>query len=187
MSLFTSDRERRLWLWLLAVVVAIYSTLGPAQTLVAELRERNLLRLSFALVLLLVVAAIVGRWVMMRPGWGEIGVALGVTAAYLMALFRVQSPEERTHLVEYGLVAILIHQALTERLRHGRRVPSPAALAVAATAILGWLDEGIQAILPNRVYDVRDVGFNALAGLMAITASLALAWVRRRRGKAHPD
>jgi len=58
---------------------------------------------------------------------------------------------------------------------------------VAVTAILGWLDEGIQAILPNRVYDVRDVGFNALAGLMAIAASLGLAWARRRRGQAHPD
>jgi len=187
MSLFTSDRERRLWLWSLAVVAAIYSTLGPAQTLVEALRERNLLRLSFALVLLLVGAAIAWRWVKSRPGWGEIGVALGVTAVYLWALIRtVESPEERTRLVEYGLVAIRIHQALTERLRHGRRIPSPAALAVAVTAILGWLDEGIQAILPNRVYDVRDVGFNVLAGLMAIAASLVLAWARRR-GKAHPD
>ena len=50
------------------------------------------------------------------------------------------------------------------------------------TALLSWLDEGIQASLPNRVYDVRDVGFNALAGLVAIAASLALARSRRRRG-----
>jgi VanZ family protein len=117
-----------------------------------------------------------------RPGRGEIGLALGVTAAYLMAWIRVESWEERTHLFEYGLVAILIHQALTERLHHGRRVPSPAALAVGVTALLGWLDEGIQAILPNRVYDLRDVGFNVLAGLMAIAASLALAWAWRRGG-----
>ena len=39
----------------------------------------------------------------------------------------------------------------------------------------GWLDEGIQALLPNRVDDIRDVGFNALAGLMAITARLAIS------------
>ena len=49
MSLFTSDRERRLWLWTLAVLVAIYATLGPARVLADALRERNLLRLSFAL------------------------------------------------------------------------------------------------------------------------------------------
>ena len=34
MDLFTSDRERRLWLWTLAVLVAIYSTLGLARALV---------------------------------------------------------------------------------------------------------------------------------------------------------
>jgi VanZ family protein len=166
--------------------VAIYSTLGPAGTLVAALRERNLLRVSFALVLLLVMGAIARQWVKRRPGRREIGVALGVTAAYLMAWIRIHSWEERTHLFEYGLVAVLIHQALTERLRPGRRVLVPAVLAVAVTALLGWLDEGIQAILPNRVYDIRDVGFNAFAGLLAIAASLVLAWARRR-GKAHTD
>ena len=63
MSLFTSDRERHLWLWTLAAVVAIYSTLGPARTLVEALRERNLLRVSFVVVVLLVVVVIVGQWV----------------------------------------------------------------------------------------------------------------------------
>ncbi len=81
MSLFTSDRERRLWLWTLAAVVAIYSTLGPARTLTDALRERNLLRVSFVVVVLLVVAVIVGHWVKKRPGWSEIGVALGVALA----------------------------------------------------------------------------------------------------------
>ena len=180
MSRFTSNRERSLWLWALAVVVAIYSTLGPAGTLAAALRERNLLRVSVALVLALVVGAIAVQWAKRRPGRGEIGVAFGVTAAYLMAWIRIQLAEERTHLFEYGLVAILIHQALTERLRNGLRLPAPAALAVTVTALLGWLDEGIQATLPNRVYDIRDVGFNALAGLMAIVASLALTRARRR-------
>jgi VanZ family protein len=89
-------------------------------------------------------------------------------------------PAERTHLFEYGFLAVLLHQALTERVRNGRHVPIPAILAVASTALLGWLDEGIQAILPDRVYDLRDVGVNALAGLMAILASQALAWARRR-------
>jgi hypothetical protein len=179
MSLFTSDRERRLWLWTLTVMVAIYSTLGPARTLVDALRERNLLRLSFVLVLLTVVVVIAGRWVKKRPGWGEIGVALGVAFAYLVAFVRIGSPEERTHLIEYGIVAVLIHQALQERVRNGRRVPAPAALTVAVTALLGLVDEGIQAMLPSRVFDVRDVFFNALAGFMAIVARLAMAPQRR--------
>ena len=46
----------------------------------------------------------------------------------------------------------------------------------------GWLDEGIQWLLPGRVYDLRDVGFNALAAAMAVFGRLALAWARRRWG-----
>jgi hypothetical protein len=56
---------------------------------------------------------------------------------------------------------------------------APAVLAVLITALLGLLDESIQALLPNRVFDMIDVGFNALAGFMAIIASLALAWAQR--------
>lgn len=180
-SLFTSARERRLWFALAAVLMAIYATLGPAGTLVAILREHNLLRISIVFVLLLVVVAFAWQWVKRRPSPGEIMVLLGVTAVYLLAWFRIPIPEERTHLIEYGLVAVLIYLALSERRRNGRRVPMPAVLALVVAVLLGWLDEGVQSILPNRVYDIRDVGFNALAGLMAIAASLALVRVRRMK------
>jgi hypothetical protein len=169
-----------LWLWTLAVLAAIYSTLGLAGKLAGYLREHNLLGFGFGMGLLLAVGAVIAQWVKRRPGRGEIWVVLGVAAVYFMAWVRIENPAERTHLFEYGLVAVFIYQALSERLRNGRRVPSPAAIAVVATALLGWLDEGIQAILPNRVYDLRDVGVNALAGLLAVVASLVLEWARGR-------
>ncbi len=181
MSLFTSKRERRLWLWALAAVMAIYATLGLAGKLAAVLRERNLLNVLYSLGFLLVIIAIVGSGLKKRPGKSEIWVAIGVIAIYGMVMLRVfLTPEERTHLFEYGLVAVLIYQALCERAKNGHSVPVPAILSVTIVALLGWLDEGIQAILPNRVYDIRDVGFNALAGLMAVTASAALTWARQR-------
>ena len=180
MSLFSSERERRLWFWALGVVVAIWSTLGLAGTLVEALRGRNLLDAAFFLGFVVVLAAIAADALRRRPGGREIWVGLGIAAAYGMVVVRMGiPPTERTHLFEYGLVAVLIHRALRERRRGGRRVPAPAALAVAITALVGLLDEGIQALLPNRVYDIRDVGFNALAGLMTISASLALARARR--------
>jgi hypothetical protein len=177
-SLFTSDRERRLWLWTFAVMGAIYSTLGPARTLVDALRERNLLRVAFAVLVLSVVIVVVGQWVKKRPGWPEIGVAFGIGLAYWMTFLRMDNPAERTHLIEYGVVAALLHQALLERERNGRPVPMPAALTVTVTALLGLIDEGIQAVLPSRVFDWTDVFFNAFAGFMVIVARLALAPVK---------
>lgn len=176
----TTPRERRLWFAALAVLAAIYATVGLAGTLAAELRERALLGVAFATGFVLVLAAIVGSALRRRPGRREIWVGLGLAAAYGMIVVRMGvGPVERTHLFEYGLLAVLIHQALVERRRHGGRVRVPAVLAVAATVLLGWLDEGLQALLPNRRYDLRDVGINAAAGVMAVTASVLIAWARR--------
>jgi hypothetical protein len=187
MPLFSSDRERRLWAWTLAVVVAIYSTLGLAATLAGALRDRGLIEAFFVLAMLLVGATIVTQGLKTRPGGAEIGVALGVVAAYLMVFARMAAPaEERTHLIEYGVVAVFIHEALTERASQGRRVPVPALLAVLATALVGVLDECIQAFVPNRVFDSRDILFNVLAGVMAVAASVALHWARSRADRHRP-
>lgn len=186
MSFFTSDRERRLWAWTLAVVVAIYSTLGLARTLAGILRDHGLIADAVLLSMILIGAAIVMQGLKRRPGGAEIGVALGGAAVYLLMFLRMTaSPEERTHLMEYTVVALLIYEALTERASNGRRVPVPALLAIGATALLGVLDEVIQAVLPSRVFDPLDMLFNVLAAVMAILASVALRWARRWGRKAH--
>jgi hypothetical protein len=160
--------------------VAIFSTLGLARTLTGILRERDLLDAAFVISLLLFGTAVLLEGLNARPKGAEIGVAIGVVGVYLLVFYRMAIPEERSHLMEYGIVALLIYEALVDRASQGRRVPLPALLALVVTVLLGWTDEITQANLPNRVYDIRDVGFNALAGLMAILASLALAWARRR-------
>lgn len=185
MSVFTSNRERRFWCWALIVVIAIWSTLALAGTLVEQLRELGLLEVSFGFGFLLVIVAIVGNALGGRPPAGrEIWVVLGIVTVCAMVVVRMGVPlAERTHLFEYGLVAVLVHRALVERRLGGRGVKAPAACAMAATALLGWIDEGIQALIPNRVYDFRDVWMNALAGVMAIAASLVLNQVRRNRDR----
>lgn len=184
MPLFSSDRERRLWAWTLAAVVAIYATVGLARSLSGALRDRELLGTAFVLAFLLVIAAVVVQALWRRPGGAEIGVTLGIIAVYLLLFVRISIPEERTHLVEYGVVGLLIHEALAERASQGRRVPKPALLAILLTALVGVLDESIQAFLPSRVFDPVDMLFNVLAATMAVAAIVALRWARRRGGQA---
>ncbi len=177
-SLFASARERRLWTWTLAVVVAIYSTLGLARTLAGILRDEGLLVAAFAVGMALVGATVLVLGLRKRPGAAEIGIALGIATVYYMVMLRMALPEERTHLIEYGVVAVFIHEALKERTNHGRHVPVPALVAVAAASLVGAIDECIQAFLPSRVFDTEDMLFNFLAAAMAVTSSVALAWAR---------
>lgn len=179
MPFFTSQLERRLWACTLAVIVAIYSTLGLARSMAGALGDTGLGAGLFILGCLLVLATIVTQGLKRQPSGTEIGVALGIAAAYLLVLVRMTIPTERSHLIEYGVVAIFIYEALMERASRGRRVRVPALLAIVATTAVGVVDEGIQALLPSRVFDPRDMLFNFLAAVMAVVACVALAWARR--------
>lgn len=177
-SFFTSNREIRLWIYTLVVVVGIYSTLGLANAIAGELKENGLLDTFFIFSILLVGAAIMAQTLRKQSGGTEIGVGIGIATVYLLVLLRMASPEERTHMIEYGIVATLIYEALTERASFGRFVPLPALLAILATALIGAIDECIQLFIPDRVFDYRDMVFNALAGIMAVTAIALLNWKR---------
>ena len=164
-----------MWFWAAATLLAIYSTLGFASTIAGYLREHNLLTVVVAVAALTIATLLAISFFRRRPSWQDIGVALGVVFAYSLVWVRMGNIEERTHLIEYGVVAALIHMALLERQRNGATVYRPAALAFVATAVFGALDESIQAFLPTRVFDFRDIFFNTLAGFMMIAARLAIA------------
>ncbi len=177
---FTSKRERRLWAWTLVVVAAIYSTLGLAETLAQVLGDSGLGPSLFVLSCLLILVAVVTHGLKARPGGAEVRVALGITAVYLLLFARMSIPTERSHLIEYGVVALFVHEALVERASQGRRVAPPALLAVLLTVPVALGDECIQLFLPSRVFLPIDMVFNILATVMAVASASALGWARRR-------
>jgi branched-subunit amino acid transport protein AzlD len=175
---FTSRRERRLWLWALVVLVGVFATLQFASTLPDRLRNDDVTTAAFAAALLLVAAAVLTQGLRTRPGGLELGVGLGVGTVVMLVLVRTAIPE-RSHLMEFGVLAVLVFEALTERKANGRRVPVPALLAVVVTTSLGALDEGIQFFLPSRVFDPLDLVFNTGAAVAAVLGMVALGFARR--------
>jgi hypothetical protein len=88
----------------------------------------------------------------------------GACAAWAWQLRR--APEEALHLLEYGVLGLLLFRAL----RHGMadRAVFPAALLLGTG--FGVLDELVQWFVPGRFWDLRDVAVNAGAiglGLLA--------------------
>jgi hypothetical protein len=81
-------------------------------------------------------------------------------------------------------LAVLLRAAL----RWHWTVPKQYVGAILFAAAAGWLDELLQGLLPDRVYDLRDVGINAVAALMAIVADEALhnrmGWLPAREDDA---
>ena len=175
-SLFSSNRERRLWTWALVVVVTIYLTLGLTATLVGKVNGAVLAAAFFAC-LILVGVTIVTQGLRVRPGGMEMGVAVGIVVVYVLLGVRMAIPE-RSHLMEYGVLAVLVYEAISERVTNGRHVPLPAVCAFLATSLIGVIDECIQAVLPSRVFDWRDIVFNVLAALAAVVGVATIRWAR---------
>jgi len=180
--LFHAARERRLWLGVGVYLVAIYSTLGLMPQPMNWLRSRGLLG---PLTYVALGAGIAAAAFSLRDLGPRALTALAAAALGYALWMRSQSiVQERLHLFEYGLLAVLLRSALAERFRdrkHPRAWRDGAAVLLAGAA--GWIDEGIQYFLPNRVYDLRDVRLNVLSASAAV-ALLEAVEIATRRDRA---
>jgi len=176
---FTSERERRLWLLVAAAVALIYGTLAVAPTVAAFLRSRALLGGAFIAGVILIGLAILLLGAGTRPRPIQVGIVLGLVAVLMLAPIRIALPEERTHLIEYGVIALIVYEALTERIRNGRTVRARFLIALSITGAFGIGDELIQWVLPNRVFDPEDIVVNLAAAAIALTGRVAVGRIRR--------
>lgn len=173
---FRTPRERRLWQLLAAGAAAIWGSAYFLQFALDFLRQRDLLRVVLGTVFGGVALAVAAELARRRAGPRELAVIAVAAVGYGLFLHRMAVLQERLHLVEYGLVGALALAAFRERwsaATGGRASVWTAGFAAELLTIaIGWSDELVQGILPNRVYDLRDVGFNAAAGAMAILTIL---------------
>lgn len=182
MTLFTSVREKRLWLFAFFVLVAIVSTLVinvPSGLLITD---QGLIATLGKLAMLLIGATMCVHALKSQASKAEVAIWLGLVAVYLILFLRLGHPE-RTHLMEYSVLAIFIHKAFTERANQQNLILKPALLAILATLLIGTLDEVVQLLIPYRVFDPIDILFNALAALMTIGSSILLRWMRKKISK----
>jgi len=170
-------------------LLLIFSSLYIARPVTNWLRDANLLRLAVVGSFVLAAAWIGLVLLRSRPGWRTWVILSAIAAGYVILLSRFKLPEERLHFLEYGIVGGLVFAALFERQKNkgdtsggtsGRRGPLwPAVGAFLITGAAGWVDEGIQEILPNRFYDLRDVAMNAAGGALAIASIWLLGLLRQ--------
>ncbi len=160
--------ERKDWLLAGGWTLTIYAAIPFARTIQAWVDThggRGLFSAAtyaaiLAGLMLLVAQARRGQLVLSRGRWA--GLAF-LAAAYAAGAFHLRAnPEEALHLVQYGILSVLLLRAFSHR--HRNRGAFAAALALGA--LLGVCDEIIQWITPRRFFDFRDILINVLAGAL---------------------
>lgn len=104
---------------------------------------------------------------------------LAVFAAYGARAWTLDdSPEEALHLVEYGLLSLLLFRALAHRVRDPSIYPSAVILAT----LIGIGDEFLQWVTPRRFWGFGDIGLNAFAAALmqaGIAWGIRPSWIAR--------
>lgn len=86
-----------------------------------------------------------------------------VSGAYLFFTVRLwENPEEAVHFLEYGVLSYFAYVALRFHVKD----ISIFFTASLMTLFVGTLDEVIQWLVPGRYWDIRDVGFNFIGGVL---------------------
>lgn len=154
------------WVCVGGWVFCIYSTLYIVRPICEYLKKICPLGIITDLVMIGILAGfslyLLCR-VRIKNPWTYAGLSC-VLLCYGYGLITISFPEEKIHFVEYGFLAYLIYRAL--RLNLSR--PTGYVGAFFLTALLGWIDEGIQHLLPNRYYQLDDVLLNAASGALGL-------------------
>ena len=179
--------QKKYWRHVAVLVACIYLSLPIARPLSEFLRKHIPFRLTIDLIAIVLVVSCIyvfyKKVALRKPSTYFFIMVLISVYTYFWAMMKI--PEERIHLIEYSFLAYLIFRAF--RLDLAERPCYFSTLFL--TSLFGWLDEGIQYLLPGRFYDLRDVGFNILGGLLGVLITLIvrreLSWKKGEKKTTH--
>ena len=149
-------------IWLLC----IYASLPIARPLTEFLRTKiplnPLITLSFFITFLWINFVLIKKIKIKKRSSYVLLAAITLVGIFILNYIKI--PEEKIHFLQYGLLAFLIHRALTWDVSKIKSY----WITLILTSACGWIDEGLQHLLPRRYYDTRDVLFNILGGILGL-------------------
>ena len=164
---FLSGKEEWLsWAYLARWTIVLLATLPLARSLQQSIDRFAGKWIYIVLVGLLIALylAVSARYVMRATHVRSANIIwfAAVSAIVMGITATARTPIEGLHFIQYGVLGLLAYRALSHRI-HDFGVYLSATLIA---TIVGTIDEAVQWILPNRVWDIRDILFNLSGSLM---------------------
>jgi len=174
------------WIVVFAYVALIYTTIPYTSRLWSAARERLDVPYSTLAFYLLVPAGLIVALIAVvatRFQWWRLA-GLAACGAVYYALYGniFQTPGEKIHLLEYGLLSFIILWAIDNQLVPPGRfdLARRVGLALLLAFLFGIWDETIQNYIPARHYDLRDIWINWLSSILGMIVCLLIQCRERR-------
>ena len=185
----TADSDTRIsWIIVALYTGLIFATLADV-VLIMDVIERSVgdilnMMLSIlpiaCLALFLVYLIVVKKE---RQPWRYL--LMGFVIASVAAIQRfIFYPAEKVHLVEYGILGWMIYHAVRVS---GGGVAAGYIWTMILVLTIGTADELVQAYLPMRVFDFRDIVINFHSGLLGAVACAGLSYRWGNKSPADTD
>ena len=161
------ESERRSWFCVVLWTLLIYSTIPFARP-VAEWIAKNLgIEYFFYIAATAGAIGLILVFTTLHRRKSPISSYLwltGITVILIASAYQLREvPADVIHLVEYVILSVLVYRALLHRIQDH----SIYFVATLIVAMIGTLEECIQWIVPSRVFDLRDIRTNIIAGGLA--------------------
>lgn len=158
-------KQKAAWYVLLGYLCFVYTAIPFTRDITNFLRSQNLLRLTTGLAVLLIALGAVyllkkKSGFSLRKHWPTLAI---FAVLYTALCYLIKLPEERIHLVQYGVLPALIVPLIRN---HFVFFHSAVIYAILLTSVAGAIDEGIQHLVPRRYGQFADIQLNVLSALM---------------------
>lgn len=162
---------RKIWWTIIsAYILLVYATLSVVSVMWDQIDGLLGGRGPFVIMFLVLVAALMVLvhmvFVKKEKGAKEYLLFLLFLWVYLALGKIAKLPAEKVHLIEYCLLGIMIYNALKIDIN-----PYDWKLYICGGVfciVIAFIDEVIQGILPNRVFDLRDIFVNVMSSLTVL-------------------
>lgn len=154
------------WLWVILCSISIFLIVPVAQAIQKFVSKYLGQRFFIYFVLLVLVLAFICLLyflifrlkVRSASNYVWLSIVTGFYAYFTLQLIR--APAEATHFLEYGLLGFFLFRALSYHVKD----KSIYFTATLFALLIGTFDEILQWIIPQRMWDFRDVGLNCISG-----------------------
>jgi len=153
------------WLWVALCILSIYLMVPIARLVRNFVEERwNVSFFGYSVLFIVCVAFLASLYFLwfrfkIRALSNYLWLAVIAFVYVYFTLKLWKRPEEAIHFLEYGLLGILLFRSL----RHHIDDKSIYMAALLIGGLVGIFDEVLQWMIPRRIWDMRDVGLNALS------------------------
>lgn len=163
MKIFLTERKRNVF-YLSLYVFFIYASLPFAPAVwrfIAWKLGKGASSIPFVLLSIVILSVFLYIFRFKKRSFPSYCAVAATGLLYFIGMLHVELPAEKLHFLEYAGVGYFSYRVY-------RDMKKRYMAAILTVVVISLFDEAIQYLLPNRVFEIRDIAVNIFGGILGL-------------------